>query len=72
MIQRMGRIMRRKADGRDARFVILFVEGTDEDPREGAHEAFVGELVAVARESTVVQVEEATSLKEFLRPSRME
>ena len=72
MIQRMGRIMRRKADGRDARFVILFVEGTDEDPREGAHEAFVGELVAVARESTVVQVEEATSLEEFLRPGRME
>jgi len=72
MIQRMGRIMRRKADGRDARFVIMYVEGTDEDPREGAHEAFVGELVAVARESTVVSVDEAAGLKEFLRPDRME
>lgn len=72
MIQRMGRIMRRKADGRDARFVIMYVEGTDEDPREGAHEAFVGELVAVARESTVVSVDEAAGLKEFLRPDRMD
>ena len=72
MIQRMGRIMRRKADCRDARFVILFVESTDEDPREGAHEAFVGELVAVARESTVVSVAEASTLREFLRPDRMD
>jgi len=72
MIQRMGRIMRRKADGRDARFVILFVESTDEDPREGAHEAFVGELVAVARESTVVQVTDSSGLREFLRPDRVD
>jgi hypothetical protein len=50
----------------------MYVEGTDEDPREGAHEAFVGELVAVARESTVVSVDEAAGLKEFLRPDRME
>lgn len=72
MIQRMGRIMRRKADGRDARFVILFVESTDEDPREGAHESFVGELVSVARESTVVRLDEASTLREFLRPTRLD
>ena len=32
MIQRMGRVLRRKPDGRRARFAVLFVEGTVEDP----------------------------------------
>jgi RNA polymerase primary sigma factor len=48
MIQRMGRILRRKPDGRRARFVVLFVEDTVEDPRHGAHEAFLEEIVDVA------------------------
>jgi superfamily II DNA or RNA helicase len=48
MIQRMGRVLRRKPDGRRARFAVLFVEGTVEDPRRGAHEAFLGEIVDVA------------------------
>ena len=38
MIQRMGRILRRKSDGRLARLAVLFVEGTVEDPAAGAHE----------------------------------
>jgi len=50
MVQRMGRILRRKPDGRRARFVVLFVEGTVEDPRGGAHEAFLEEIVDVADE----------------------
>lgn len=37
MIQRMGRIVRRKADGRMARFAILYVADTSEDPSQGAH-----------------------------------
>jgi superfamily II DNA or RNA helicase len=41
MIQRMGRILRRKRDGRLARLVILYVRGTSEDPATGAHEAFL-------------------------------
>ncbi len=48
MIQRMGRVLRRKPDGRHARFAVLFVEGTIEDPRLGAHQAFLGEIVDVA------------------------
>lgn len=32
MIQRMGRVLRRKPDARQARMVILYVEGTAEDP----------------------------------------
>ena len=54
MVQRMGRIMRRKPDGRDAKFIVLFVELTDEDPRLGAHESFVDELVDVARISRII------------------
>ena len=48
MIQRMGRVLRRKSDGRHARFAVLFVEGTVEDPSSGAHEAFLEEVVNVA------------------------
>jgi superfamily II DNA or RNA helicase len=71
MIQRMGRVMRRKSDGRDARFVIVFVRDTDEDPRLGAHAAFVDDLVAVARESDLFDLpEQAEEFREFLRPDR--
>ena len=71
MIQRMGRVMRRKTDGRDARFVIVFVRETDEDPRLGAHAAFVDDLVAVARESDLFDLpEQSAEFREFLRPNR--
>ena len=48
MIQRMGRVLRNKADGRQARFAISYVVGTSEDPDRGAHEAFLGEVLDVA------------------------
>lgn len=48
MIQRMGRVLRRKADGRPARFVVVFVEDTSEDPAHGAHGAFLEEVTGVA------------------------
>ena len=48
MIQRMGRVLRRKPDGRRARFVIAYVEGTVEDPAQGAHEGFLEEVTGVA------------------------
>jgi RNA polymerase primary sigma factor len=48
MVQRMGRVLRRKPDRRRARFAVLFVEGTVEDPRLGAHEAFLDEITDVA------------------------
>jgi superfamily II DNA or RNA helicase len=71
MIQRMGRVMRRKSDGRDARFVIVFVRDTDEDPRLGAHAAFVDDLVGVARESDLFDLpEQVDEFREFLRPDR--
>ncbi len=48
MIQRMGRVLRRKPDGRLARFAVLYVEATVEDPASGAHEGFLGEVTEVA------------------------
>ena len=48
MIQRMGRVLRKKSDGREARFAILYVRGTSEDPDQGAHETFVEEITDVA------------------------
>lgn len=53
MIQRMGRVVRRKPDGRRARLVVLYVEGTSEDPRNGAHEDFIQFILDAADKSEV-------------------
>ncbi|MGH9292656.1 MAG: DEAD/DEAH box helicase, partial [Acidimicrobiales bacterium] len=50
MIQRMGRVLRRKSDGRRARVAVLFAEGTVEDPECGAQEGFLEEITSVADE----------------------
>jgi superfamily II DNA or RNA helicase len=72
MIQRMGRVLRRKPDGRRARFAILFVECTVEDPRRGAHEAFLDEVTAVADHvscfPTDVAAEQPDAVLDDLRP----
>jgi RNA polymerase primary sigma factor len=54
MVQRMGRIVRRKVDGRRARFVVVFIRDTIEDPNFGAHESFLDEVTTIA--TTVVTV----------------
>ncbi len=48
MIQRMGRVLRRKPDGRMARFVVVHVDDTVEDPASGAHEGFLEEVTEAA------------------------
>jgi superfamily II DNA or RNA helicase len=48
MVQRLGRVLRVKDDGREARLVIAYAKGTLEDPDEGAHEAFLDEILPVA------------------------
>ncbi|MEQ8717722.1 MAG: DEAD/DEAH box helicase [Acidimicrobiales bacterium] len=48
MIQRMGRVLRRKDDGRLARFAILYIHDTSEDPGRGAHGEFLDEVTTVA------------------------
>lgn len=48
MIQRMGRVIRKKTDDRLGRIAILYVEGTSEDPTHGAHEDFVQFVIDAA------------------------
>jgi superfamily II DNA or RNA helicase len=48
MIQRMGRVLRRKKDQRLAKFAILYVKDTSEDPNNGAHGAFLEAIRPVA------------------------
>lgn len=62
MVQRMGRVLRRKPDGRPARFAVVFVEATTEDPALGAHGAFLDEVTAVA--DTVVKFPSAAGADE--------
>ncbi|MFT5224083.1 MAG: superfamily II DNA or RNA helicase, partial [Glaciecola sp.] len=49
MIQRLGRVLRRKDDGREAILVIAYAKGTREDPAQGAHEDFLDEVITVAQ-----------------------
>ncbi len=49
MVQRMGRVVRKKEDGRLARLAVLYVEGTSEDPGV-AHEDFLYLVTNVARD----------------------
>jgi superfamily II DNA or RNA helicase len=49
MIQRMGRVVRKKKDGRLARLAVLYVEDTSEDPHV-AHEDFLYLVTEVAHD----------------------
>ena len=48
MVQRLGRVLRVKDDGREARLVVVFATDTLEDPDRGAHEVFLDEVLPVA------------------------
>jgi superfamily II DNA or RNA helicase len=50
MVQRLGRVLRVKQDGREAALVVAYATGTREDPANGAHEDFLAEVREVARE----------------------
>ena len=71
MVQRMGRVIRKKPDRRFARFAYTYIEGTVEDPANGAHESFMEEMFEVADEmvtfSTPIKIGE---VRRFLQPKR--
>lgn len=50
MVQRMGRVIRPKPDGQRATFVVIFGRDTREDPANGAHSAFLEEVLPLARQ----------------------
>lgn len=49
LIQRLGRILRKKNNGSDARLIVMFVENSIEDPRQGAHESIMIDFDKAAR-----------------------
>ena len=69
MIQRMGRVIRVKADGRKARFVFVYVANTSEDPSNGAHDEFWNEVLSVATSSEHFDLpNDSRKLTDFLKP----
>lgn len=50
MIQRMGRIVRPNRGGHPSTFFIMYLKGTREDPKMGAHEGFLSEVEPYATE----------------------
>ncbi len=54
MIQRLGRVVRLKRDGRRARFVILYVVGSVEDPESGSRDDFMSEVEEAANSVSVL------------------
>ncbi|MEX0592536.1 MAG: DEAD/DEAH box helicase [Nitriliruptoraceae bacterium] len=49
MVQRLGRVLRVKDDGRAARLVIAYAKETLEDPGRGGHEDFLAEATDTAQ-----------------------
>ncbi len=67
MIQRMGRILRRKPLGSGARFVIIFAADTLEDPRFSEdRDGFLEEIEEIAEASRIFRPSEFDQLAEFL------
>lgn len=68
MVQRMGRVLRRKPDGRDARFAVLYVRGSAEDPSRGFQEEFLADITAVAKATKSFALDGSHELRSFLYP----
>ncbi len=68
MIQRMGRVLRLKKDGGRARFVLLYVRGTAEDPTGAgaAHEAFFDAITPTADDVADFALQQEEALCQFL------
>ncbi|NLT27115.1 MAG: sigma-70 family RNA polymerase sigma factor [Microbacteriaceae bacterium] len=72
MVQRFGRVLRKKPDGAIARFVVLVLAGSTEDPTAYGHEpTFADELAAhaiAAEHFDLAEPEGLPALVEFLAP----
>ena len=67
MIQRMGRILRRKEQGSGARFVIIFAKDTLEDPMANQErDGFLEEIERISEDSRVFSNNERERLVDFL------
>lgn len=71
MVQRLGRVLRVKPDGGEARLVLAHAIGTAEDPADGGHRDFLGQVREVAREVRDIELATAgTQLSDWLRDAR--
>jgi len=66
MVQRMGRILRRKPEGSGARFVILFATDTLEDPTTEERDGFMEEIKDIAESSMIFDTNDYETLTTFL------
>ena len=71
MVQRMGRVIRKKQDKRYARFVYTYVRDTVEDPAQGAHESFLDDMFDAAEEvRSFVIPGDVSAVRAYLKPKR--
>lgn len=66
MIQRLGRVVRVKADGGIAHLALVVARNTSEDPASGAHMGFIEEMLDVAHELRVFNTDQLPELASFL------
>ncbi len=66
MIQRMGRVIRLKKDGRAARIIPLYIRGTGEDPENGGHESFLDKVRPFASSELITSVDSPAEVLEWL------
>ncbi|MFF2031109.1 sigma-70 family RNA polymerase sigma factor [Arthrobacter sp. NPDC058192] len=72
MVQRLGRVIRKKADGRVGRLVVLYSKGTVEDP-DVQGEEFLGKVLPFARNVEFFDMKsDRASLQEFLQQDEPE
>lgn len=66
MIQRMGRVIRLKADGRPAKILLTYIKDSSEDPNYGGHEAFLEEVRGPASSVTMFDSDKSLEVEEWL------
>ena len=72
MVQRLGRVIRKKADGRPGRLVVLYSKGTVEDP-DVQGEEILGKVLPFARNVGFFDIKtDMEGLQEFLRQAEPE
>jgi superfamily II DNA or RNA helicase len=72
LIQRLGRVLRLKPDGRSAHLILLHAAGTLEDPARGGHHGFLEQIAGVASSRVDVELSAPASDLPLGRPDPSE
>ena len=70
MVQRFGRLLRKKDNGGDAAIAVMYVVGTNEDPTHPSRDGFISDIEDLADPEPEVFVgdEDVARLQDFLLP----